>query len=116
KDGRIISTGYNGTPRKTKNCFAGGCPRCNAVGPSGQNLSECFCSHGEENAIVQAADHGISIKGSILFTTFSPCLACAKMIINAGVEEVVYNQNYPLGEAALGLLKEAGVTLRRIDL
>jgi len=116
KDGRIISTGYNGTPRNTKNCFEGGCPRCNAVGPSGQNLSECFCSHGEENAIVQAAYHGISIKGSTLYTTFSPCLLCTKMIINAGVVEVVYNQDYPLGGPAMELIKEAGVNLRKIIL
>ncbi len=115
KDGRIISTGYNGTPRHTKNCYEGGCPRCSSVGPSGQNLSECFCSHGEENAIVQAAYHGISIKESTLFTTFSPCLLCTKMIINAGVKEVVYNQDYPLGGAALSLLREAGVQLRKIN-
>jgi len=116
KDGRIISTGYNGTPRHTKNCFEGGCPRCNAVGPSGQGLDECFCSHGEENAIVQAAYHGIGIKGSTLYTTFSPCLLCTKMIINAGLVEVVYNHDYPLGGAALALLKEAGVRLRQINL
>lgn len=116
KDGRIISTGYNGTPRNTKNCFEGGCPRCNAIGPSGQNLSDCFCSHGEENAIVQAAYHGISIKASTLYTTFSPCLLCTKMIINAGVTEVVYNQDYPLGKPAQALLKEAGVHLRKVNL
>ncbi|HVO32542.1 MAG TPA: deaminase [Elusimicrobiota bacterium] len=116
KDGRVISTGYNGTPRNTKNCFEGGCPRCNAMGPSGQNLSECFCSHGEENAIVQAAYHGIAIKGSTLFTTFSPCLLCTKMIINAGVTEVVFNEDYPLGEAARNLLKEAGVSLRKLEI
>jgi dCMP deaminase len=115
KDGRIISTGYNGTPRNTKNCFEGGCPRCNAVGPSGQNLSECFCSHGEENAIVQAAYHGIAIKGSTLYTTFSPCLLCTKMIINSGIVEVVYNNDYPLGGAALALIREAGVRLRKIS-
>jgi len=116
KDGRIISTGYNGTPRNTRNCFEGGCPRCNAVGPSGQGLTECYCSHGEENAIVQAAYHGIAIKGSTFYTTFSPCLLCTKMIINAGVAEVVYNEAYPLGGAALALLKEAGVRLRRSNL
>jgi len=116
KDGRIISTGYNGTPRNTKNCFEGGCPRCNAVGPSGQNLGDCYCSHGEENAIVQAAYHGISIKGSTLYTTFSPCLLCTKMIINAGVVEVVYNQDYPLAGPAHSLLKEAGVKIRKINL
>ncbi len=116
KDGRIISTGYNGTPRHTKNCFEGGCPRCNAFGPSGQNLSECFCSHGEENAIVQAAYHGIAIKGSTLYTTFSPCLLCTKMIINAGVVEVVFNEDYPLGGTARDLLKEAGIGIRKINL
>lgn len=116
KDGRIISTGYNGTPRNTRNCYEGGCARCSAVGPSGQNLSECYCSHGEENAIVQAAYHGIAIKGSTLFTTFSPCLLCTKMIINGGIAEVVYNQDYPLGGPAQKLLKEAGVKVRRINL
>lgn len=116
KDGRIISTGYNGTPRNTKNCYEGGCPRCNAIGQSGQNLSDCFCSHGEENAIIQSAYHGISVKASTLFTTFSPCLLCTKMIINSGIAEVVFNQDYPLGSSALALLKEAGVRLRKIDL
>ncbi len=116
KDGRIISTGYNGTPRNTKNCFEGGCPRCNAVGPSGQALGDCYCSHGEENAIVQAAYHGISIKGSTLYTTFCPCLLCTKMIINAGVVEVVYNQEYPLAGPAQKLLKEAGIAIRKVNL
>ncbi len=116
KDGRIISTGYNGTPRNTKNCFEGGCPRCNAVGPSGQGLGDCYCSHGEENAIVQAAYHGISIKGSTLYTTFCPCLLCTKMIINAGVIEVVYNQDYPLAGPAQKLLIEAGIKIRKINL
>jgi dCMP deaminase len=116
KDGRIISTGYNGTPRHTKNCYQGGCPRCNQVGPSGHGLTECFCSHGEENAIVQAAYHGIAIKDSTLYTTFSPCLLCTKMIINSGIQEVVYNQSYSLADNALGLLKEADVKLRKIEL
>ena len=116
KNGRIISTGYNGTPRKTRNCFEDGCPRCNRIGQSGKNLTECYCSHGEENAIVQAAYHGIAIKDSILYTTFSPCLLCTKMIINAGISEVVFNQDYPLGAPAQALLKEAGVKLRRLTL
>ncbi|MFA5974853.1 MAG: deaminase [Elusimicrobiota bacterium] len=116
KDGRIISTGYNGTPRNTKNCFEGGCPRCNTIGPSGQSLSECVCSHGEENAIVQAAYHGIAIKGSSLYTTFSPCLQCTKMIINGGIVEVIYNQDYPLATQAKALLREAGIKLHKINL
>ena len=113
KDKRIISTGYNGTPRGVKNCNEGGCPRCNSFGESGKNLGECFCSHGEENAIVQASYHGISIKDGILYTTFSPCLNCTKMIINAGLKEVIYNAKYPLADDAFGLLKEAGVVVRQ---
>lgn len=116
KNGRIISTGYNGTPRHTRNCFEGGCPRCNRIGPSGKDLGECYCSHGEENAIVQAAYHGIAIKESTLYTTFAPCLLCTKMIINAGIEEVVFNQDYPLAGPAHALLKEAGVRLRKLTL
>lgn len=113
RDKRIISTGYNGTPRGVKNCDEGGCPRCNNFSDGGKNLEECFCSHGEENAIVQAAYHGISLKGGTLYTTYSPCIMCAKMIINAGLVEVVYNADYPLGESALHLLKEAGIMVRR---
>ncbi|MDD5023287.1 MAG: cytidine/deoxycytidylate deaminase family protein [Candidatus ainarchaeum sp.] len=112
RDKRIISTGYNGTPRGTKNCNEGGCPRCNSFSESGKNLEECLCSHGEENSIVQAAYHGISVKDSTIYTTFSPCLLCTKMIINSGIKEVVYNSKYPLGESALKLLKEAGVKAR----
>jgi dCMP deaminase len=113
KDRRIISTGYNGTPRGTRNCNEGGCPRCNELAPSGTSLEECLCSHAEENAITQAAYHGISLRGATLYSTYSPCLMCAKMIINAGIAEVVYNEDYPLAESAQALLKEAGVILRQ---
>ena len=114
KDRRIISTGYNGTPRGIKNCSEGGCPRCNAIDASGKDLGECLCSHGEENAIVQAAYHGVSVKGATLYTTFSPCLMCTKMIINSGIGEVVYQGNYPFLEISLKLLQQAGVTVRKI--
>ena len=112
KDKRIISTGYNGTPRGIKNCNEGGCPRCNSTAPSGTGLEECLCSHGEENAIVQAAYHGISVKDSTLYTTFSPCLLCAKMIINAGIKEVVYQESYTIDATSRRILAEAGVILR----
>ncbi|HVN39486.1 MAG TPA: deaminase [Myxococcota bacterium] len=112
-DRRIISTGYNGTPRGVRNCNEGGCPRCNAFAEGGTRLDECLCSHGEENAITQAAYHGVSVRGGTLYTTFSPCLTCTKMIINAGIVEVVYNADYPLGGTALDLLREAGVKVRR---
>lgn len=113
KDRRIISTGYNGTPRGARNCNEGGCPRCNSLAPSGTALDECLCSHGEENAITQAAYHGIGLKGSTLYSTFAPCLQCTKMIINSGIVEVVYNQEYPLNGSAQKLLKECGVLLRQ---
>ncbi len=113
RDRRIISTGYNGTPRGVTNCNEGGCPRCNAFGQSGMGLGECFCSHAEENAIVQAAYHGVSIKGATIYTTFSPCLICTKMIINSGLVEVIYNAEYPLSGDSLKLLEEAGVAIRR---
>ena len=115
KDQRIISTGYNGTPRGVKNCSEGGCPRCNNIDASGKGLEECLCSHAEENAIVQAAYHGVSIKDSVLYTTFSPCLMCTKMIINAGIKEVVYNMDYSLTETAFRLLQETGVNLRKLS-
>lgn len=113
KDKRIISTGYNGTPRGTRNCSEGGCPRCNGFSESGKNLEECLCSHGEENAIVQASYHGISIKDSTIYTTFSPCLYCTRMIINAGIKEVVYNVDYPMAKTPMTLLKDAGVKVRQ---
>lgn len=115
KDGRIISTGYNGTPRGTKNCNQGGCPRCNAFESSGKSLTECYCSHAEENSIVQASYHGIGIKGSTLYTTFSPCLLCTKMIINSGLAEVVFNEAYPLAGNAISLIKEAGIKVRKFS-
>ena len=115
KDRRIISTGYNGTPRGTRNCNEGGCPRCNSFVPGGTRLDECLCSHGEENAITQASYHGVSLRGATIYTTLSPCLQCTKMIINAGLVEVVYNADYPLGETALDLLEEAGLMLRKVS-
>ena len=115
KDKRIISTGYNGTPRGIRNCNEGGCPRCSSNAPSGTHLGECIWSHGEENAIVQAAYHGISVKDSTLYTTFSPCLLCAKMIINSGIKEVVYKDRYTIDETARWMLAEAGVVLRSVD-
>ncbi len=113
RDRRVISTGYNGTPRGAKNCNEGGCPRCNSLAQSGTSLEECLCCHGEENAITQAAYHGTSLKGATLYTTFAPCLLCTKMIINSGIAEVIYNQDYPLNDRALALLEECGIAVRK---
>lgn len=115
KDKRIIATGYNGTPRGVRNCSEGGCPRCNSFGPAGLKLDECFCSHAEENSITQSAYHGVNIKEATLYTTFSPCLICTKMIINCGIKEVVFDIHYPLAKTATRLLKEAGVKIRRLS-
>lgn len=116
RDRRIVSTGYNGTPRGVRNCNEGGCPRCNAFAESGTRLDECLCSHGEENAIIQAAYHGVSVRGGSLYTTFFPCLFCSKLIINAGVGEVVYNAAYHLDARAESLLAEAGIVIRHAPL
>lgn len=113
RDSRIISTGYNGTPRGTTNCNAGGCPRCLSLVPSGENLGECVCSHAEENAITQAAYHGVSLKGATIYSTFMPCVMCTKMIINAGIREVVYQGEYPLTGDSARLFRQAGVTTRQ---
>ena len=113
-DKRIIATGYNGTPRGVKNCFEGGCPRCASNAPSGSGLGECLCSHAEENAIVQSAYHGIRTKGATIYVTLSPCLTCAKMIINAGIVEVVYDEEYRFTDQTKALLAQAGVRCRRI--
>ncbi len=115
-DKRIISTGYNGTPRGTKNCNEGGCPRCNNLATSGTGLDECLCSHGEENAIVQASYHGVSLKDATIYSTFAPCLMCAKMIINSGIREVVYNLDYPLNDSAFRLFNQARVNVRQLKL
>jgi dCMP deaminase len=114
RDKRVISTGYNGTPRGVKNCFEGGCPRCNQLAAPGTKLDECLCSHGEENAITQAACHGVAIKGATIYTTFAPCLMCTKMIINAGLHEVVYNMDYPLNDVTFRLFKDADVVCRKL--
>jgi dCMP deaminase len=113
KDTRIVSTGYNGTPRGITNCCDGGCPRCAGDSPSGADLGECICAHAEENAITQAAYHGISLAGAQLYCTTSPCLICAKMIINAGISEVVYEDEYQFSEQTGSLLRTAGVKCRR---
>jgi dCMP deaminase len=113
RDRRIVSTGYNGTPRGTKNCNEGGCPRCNSLASSGTRLEECLCSHAEENAITQSAYHGTSVKDGTIYTTFAPCLMCSKMIINCGIVEVVFNIDYPLNDTSFQLFEQSGVRIRQ---
>jgi len=112
---QIISTGYNGTPKGISHCTDGSCPRCTArhMGKvkSGDYPRPCICAHCEENAIVQAAYHGISTKDATLYTTFTPCVTCCKMIINAGIVEVVAKTLYP-DDVGIKMLKEAKVKFR----
>ncbi len=115
KDRRVISTGYNGTPRGVPNCDEGGCPRCASDVPSGTGLGDCICCHAEENAITQAALHGISVADGMMYVTISPCLTCARMIINAGIREVVFEGDYTFTEQTKTLLDAAKVICRRID-
>jgi dCMP deaminase len=116
KDKQILSTGYNGTPRGVSHCTSGACKRC-TLRHSGKIKSAdytsaiCICAHAEENAIVQAANTGVSTKGATIYTTFTPCNMCARMIINAGIKEVVAKVTYP-DDVGTKLLKEAGVKLR----
>ena len=112
---RIISTGYNGTPSGIKNCFEGGCPRCASGAPSGEKLGECICAHAEENAIVQAAYYGVALNGATMYCTESPCLLCAKMIVSAGIREVLFESPYRFNEQVAKLFKTAGIRFRKIS-
>lgn len=106
QDKRILSTGYNGAPR--------GLPHCEEVGCV---VVDGHCQralHAEQNAIIQAALHGVPIAGSTLYTTHQPCNACAKMIINAGILRVVYTGDYP-DELARSFLSQAGIELVRTE-
>ena len=108
KDKRILTTGYNGVPRGLAHCEEVGCLREKMGIPSGKNQELCRGLHAEQNAIIQAALHGISIQNSYLYCTEQPCITCAKMIINAGIIKILYLNTYP-DELARTLLKEAGV-------
>ncbi|KIW14584.1 hypothetical protein PV08_07368 [Exophiala spinifera] len=109
---RIISTGYNGTPRNLRNCNEGGCARCNSASTGGSALSTCLCLHAEENALLEAGRERIR-EGCILYCDTCPCLTCSVKIAQVGVKEVVYSQTYNMDEASRRVLSEAGVGLRQ---
>ena len=114
KDKRILTTGYNGAPSGLKHCLETGCLREKLKIPSGEKHELCRGLHAEQNAIIQAALHGVSIKGATLFCTTLPCIICAKMIINAGIKKIYYGSGYadPLSE---DMLNEAEVKVIKID-
>ncbi|ABY91422.1 cytidine/deoxycytidylate deaminase family protein [Thermoanaerobacter brockii subsp. lactiethylicus] len=113
-DKHIISTGYNGPPTGLAHCEETGCLREQLGIPSGERPELCRGVHAEQNAIIQAALHGVSTKGATLYVSASPCVICAKMLINAGVKRIVYEEEYP-DELAFKLLKEANIDLVKIE-
>ncbi len=108
KEKHILATGYNGVPSGITHCDVTGCLRDQLKVPSGERHELCRGLHAEQNAIIQAARHGINIAGSTVYCTDSPCIICSKMIINAGVVEVIYGRGYP-DELSLQMLGEAGI-------
>ena len=115
KDNRILATGYNGVPSGIEHCLDRGCLREELGIPSGQQHELCRGLHAEQNALIQAARYGISIEGASIYCTAQPCVLCAKMLINAGIKEIVYDLEYP-DELALEMLHETGIILRQFSL
>ena len=109
---RILATGYNGAPAGLKHCEAAGCLRKDSSIPSGERHELCRGLHAEQNAIIQAAYHGITIVGSTLYCTNKPCVICSKMLINAGIQKICYESGYddPLADQ---MLAEAGIEVTR---
>ncbi len=115
KDRRVLATGYNGPPKGLAHCDVTGCIRENLNIPSGERHELCRGLHAEQNAIIQAAVYGVSIKDSTIYVTNHPCVVCAKMIINAEIKEIVYAEGYPDDLAQLILL-ESGIKVRQFKL
>ena len=112
RDRRILSTGYNGAPSGLRHCLSIGCLREQMKIPSGERHELCRGLHAEQNAIIQAALHGVSVKGAILYCTNHPCIICAKMIINAGIVRIVIKGDYH-DDLAAEMLAEAGIEVVR---
>lgn len=115
KEKRILTTGYNGAPRGLAHCVDAGCLRDEAGAPSGAGHELCRGLHAEQNAILQAALHGVSIDGGVMYSTHQPCVLCTKMIINAGLQSIYYLEPYP-DPLAQKLLEEAGILVQKMVL
>lgn len=113
KEKRILATGYNGAPAGLRHCEQIGCLREQMGVPSGEKHELCRAIHAEQNAVVQAARHGIAIDGATCYCTHQPCVLCGKILINAGVTEIVYRDAYP-DPLSQQMLAEAGVGLREL--
>lgn len=111
KEKRVLSTGYNGSPKGTKHCEELGCIRVKMNVPSGTRHELCRGVHAEQNAVTQAAYVGVSVDGATIYTTTYPCSMCAKILINAGIKEIVYSEGYA-DDLSKDLLEEAKIKLR----
>jgi len=112
KDKHILSTGYNGAPKGMEHCSETGCLREHMNIPSGERHELCRGLHAEQNVIIQAAVFGTSIKGSTLYCTNTPCVVCVKMLINAGVLEIIHAGDYP-DELAKRMMSESNLKIKR---
>ncbi|CAK7202775.1 Deoxycytidine monophosphate (dCMP) deaminase [Sporothrix eucalyptigena] len=116
REHRVVSTGYNGTPRGLRNCGEGGCGRCNGGVGAGVGLATCLCLHAEENALLEAGRERIptsSLANTILYCDTCPCLTCSIKIVQVGIGEVVYSQGYSMDAETAAVFREAGVRLRQ---
>ena len=111
KDKRVLTTGYNGSPKGTMHCEELGCIREQQNIPSGTRHELCRGVHAEQNAVIQAAYFGISIDGASIYTTTFPCSMCAKILINAGIKEVIYSDSYT-DDLSVKLFDETNVIVR----
>ena len=113
KDKKVLATGYNGSPSGLRHCLDIGCLRDEMGIPSGQRHELCRAIHAEQNAIIQAATSGVSIKGGMLYSTTFPCILCAKMLVNSGIKEIYISEGYP-DDLSKEILNEAGVVIHRL--
>lgn len=114
REKRVVSTGYNGTPRGMTNCNEGGCPRCNNAAKGGTGLNTCLCLHAEENALLEAGRDRIG-GSATLYCNTCPCLTCSVKITQVGISEVVYNQGYMVDMMTAKIFEESGVKLRQFS-
>jgi dCMP deaminase len=113
KEKRILATGYNGAPTGLEHCLDRGCLRDELAIPSGQRHELCRGLHAEQNVIIQAAVHGISLAGGDIYITTQPCLICSKMLINCHIQRIYFAEGYP-DSLARSLLDEAGIVYTQL--
>ena len=114
-DKRVLTTGYNGAPKGLPHCEETGCLREQLQVPSGERHELCRGVHAEQNAIIQAAVFGVSVKGATIYITNYPCSVCVKMLLNAGISEIVYDEEYK-DDLAIELLSQSDILVRNFKL